>query len=194
MYEHLLHKKSGFQVAKNKTAILSKAAFHGECDKLNISKTKEYLTLIPFYGGLPPNVSDDFSKVRSIGQGNSLVDPSIKVLQCMATVCSCLKYFGHVVIGVVRTEDRELITAMVTKQFDLTYSNTHYISFSSLFINYLFVVVLFTVEYDGSSNKTSHTSSSTKHRKACSLAFSLTGVGANVREEAQLPYIFVLRK
>ena len=30
------------------------------------------------------------------------MDASTKALQCMATVCSCLNYFGHVVIGVTR--------------------------------------------------------------------------------------------
>jgi hypothetical protein len=42
------------------------------------------------------------------------VDASTKALQCMATVCSCLKYFGHVVIGVVRPEDKVIINNMVS--------------------------------------------------------------------------------
>jgi hypothetical protein len=145
MFEHLIHKKYGFDSAKNSTQVMSDKAFLSECsahhhygsgmrkynanDGGNMSssldnmahtslhgtrklkaKTMEYLALIPFYGGLPPAVTQDFSKVNSIGQGNSLVKPSIKVLQCMATVCSCLKYFGHVVIGVAREYDLELVT------------------------------------------------------------------------------------
>jgi hypothetical protein len=72
MYEHLNHKKVGFEIAKNKTLIMSKAALKGECDNLVISKSREYLGLVPFYGGLPPNVTANLA-VKSIGQGNSLV-------------------------------------------------------------------------------------------------------------------------
>jgi hypothetical protein len=72
MYEHLLHKKYGFEVAKNKTLILSKTAMNGECSNLQLSRAKNILAIIPFYGGLPPNVTADLS-VKSIGQGNSLV-------------------------------------------------------------------------------------------------------------------------
>ena len=110
MFEHLIHKKFGFETAKNKTHLMSTMAFKGECvDRLAISNTTEYVALIPFYGGLPPNVTDDFSQVKSLGQGNSLVDASTKVLQCMATVCSCLNYFGHVVVGVTRQADLILL-------------------------------------------------------------------------------------
>ena len=76
MYEHQIHKKYGFAEAKNKTLIMSKAAFKGECENLKISKTKEYVALIPFYGGLPPGVTKDLT-VKSIGQGNSLVSVCI---------------------------------------------------------------------------------------------------------------------
>jgi hypothetical protein len=76
MYEHLLHKKSSFDIAKQKSEILSNAAFHGECYNLSTTtfnvNTMDYLSLIPFYGGLPPNVTRDL-KVKSLGQGNSLV-------------------------------------------------------------------------------------------------------------------------
>lgn len=112
MYEHLNHKKFGFEVANNKTIKLSLAAFNGECSTLQVSKSKEYMALIPFYGGLPPGVTADF-KVSSIGQGNSLLDASTKALMAMATICSCLKYFGHVTVGVARLEDRILINDMV---------------------------------------------------------------------------------
>jgi len=42
---------------------MSKAAMQGECGNLKIRKTKEYLALVPFFGGLPPGVTKDFSKV-----------------------------------------------------------------------------------------------------------------------------------
>jgi len=114
MFEHLIHKKQGFQEAQNRTLIMSKSAIIGECGKhLSISKTTEYLALIPFFGGLPPNVTSDFSAVKSIGQGNSLVSPSTKALQCLASLCSVLKYFGHAVIGTTRHDDRLLIEELL---------------------------------------------------------------------------------
>lgn len=88
MFEHLNHKKYGFEVAKNKTLIMSKAAVAGECDHLQPSRTKEYISLIPFYGGLPPGVTKDLT-VKSIGQGNSLVlvhCPYLNLLQCALSV------------------------------------------------------------------------------------------------------------
>ena len=127
MFEHLLHKKHGFEVAKNRTSVLSSAALRGECSNLTVSGTQEYLALIPFYGGLPPDVTADYSKVQSIGQGNSLVDPSIKVKQCMATLCSCLRYFGHAVIAVTRTDDRELIAKMLNAMHPRIKKHTHVI-------------------------------------------------------------------
>lgn len=127
MFEHLLHKKHGFEVAKNRTSVLSSAALKGECSNLTISATQEYLALIPFYGGLPPDVTADYSKVQSIGQGNSLVDPSIKVKQCMATLCSCLRYFGHAVIAVARADDRELIAKMLNAMHPRIKKHTHVI-------------------------------------------------------------------
>ena len=72
MYEHFLHKKVGFATALNKTITMSQEAFKGECENIQPSDRKDYIALIPFYGGLPPNVTKDLS-VKSIGQGNSLV-------------------------------------------------------------------------------------------------------------------------
>ena len=72
MFEHLIHRKEGFDIAQTKTLTLSKAAMKGECDNLIISKTMSYLALIPFFGGLPPGVNANL-EVKSIGQGNSLV-------------------------------------------------------------------------------------------------------------------------
>jgi len=72
MFEHLNHKTHGFAVAKNKTLVMSRAAFAGECDNLVINKSKDYVALVPFFGGRPPGVTKDLA-VKSIGQGNSLV-------------------------------------------------------------------------------------------------------------------------
>ena len=41
------------------------------------------------------------------------MNPNIKALQCMATVCSCLRYFGRVLIGVTRESDKKLMIKMV---------------------------------------------------------------------------------
>jgi hypothetical protein len=112
MYEHLNHKAYGFETAQNKSVALSTSAAAGECNGLIASDSLEYVALVPFYGGLPPNVTKDLS-VKSIGQGNSLVDASTKALQTLATTCSCLKYFGGVIVGVVRHEDRALMLNMV---------------------------------------------------------------------------------
>ena len=109
MYEHHIHRKLGFETAQRETLILSKAAQKGECNNLKVRPTSEFMALIPFFGGLPPGVTKDFSKVQSIGQGNSLVNASTKAMQCMATLCSTLKYYGHAVIAVVRDSDRELM-------------------------------------------------------------------------------------
>jgi hypothetical protein len=85
MYEHFNHKKYGFETAKNKTLILSQAAMHGECDELVVSKTKNIVSFVPFYGGLPPGVTKDLT-VKSIGQGNSLVKLKLIVAQHFAAI------------------------------------------------------------------------------------------------------------
>lgn len=72
MYEHLNHKAYGFEVAHNKSITLAQHAVAGECSRLKVNRNRQYIALIPFYGGLPPNVTKDLS-VKSIGQGNSLV-------------------------------------------------------------------------------------------------------------------------
>lgn len=112
MFEHLLHKKIGFDIAKNQTFKMSEAAFQGECNNLDISNTRDYVAIIPFFGGLPPNVTSSLT-VKSLGQGNSLVNAETKALQCMASICSSLRYFGHVALGVVRHEDKALMLKML---------------------------------------------------------------------------------
>lgn len=72
MYEHFVHRKEGFDEAQRRTLILSKAALAGECGNLTVNDSTEFVSLIPFYGGRPPNVTADL-KVNSLGQGNSLV-------------------------------------------------------------------------------------------------------------------------
>ena len=54
--------------------IMANASYYGECLDSNYKPaiTTAYLAMIPFYGGLPPNVTDGLL-VKSIGQGNSLV-------------------------------------------------------------------------------------------------------------------------
>jgi len=74
-FEHIIHKAEGFDVAQNRTLIMSQAAFHGECTNLTINPNRQYLALVAFYGGLPPNVTKDLT-VKSLGQGNSLVSYS----------------------------------------------------------------------------------------------------------------------
>lgn len=73
----------------------------------------EFLALVPFYGGLPPNTSVGAFQTDSLGQGNSRVGLEVKAHQAMATVCSCLRYFGHVVVGVARPEDRQQMKKLV---------------------------------------------------------------------------------
>jgi hypothetical protein len=80
MYEHFIHKKEGFDAAQNRTKILSEAALAGECMNLTVSDSEDFMSFIPFYGGLPPNVTKDLS-VKSIGQGNSLVSITCGLLQ-----------------------------------------------------------------------------------------------------------------
>lgn len=83
MFEHLNHKKYGFEVAKNKTLVLSQTAFSQECGNLTVSSSQhhhhQFLSLVAFYGGLPPGVTKDLA-VKSIGQGNSLVSISRRMI------------------------------------------------------------------------------------------------------------------
>jgi hypothetical protein len=146
MFEHLLHKRDGFDVARNKSQILSDAAFQGECfahirgkngdvknaggnNNKRTRGNREYLSLIPFYGGLPPEVTAE-NKVKSIGQGNSLVPPTQKVLQCMASVCSTLKNFGHAIVGVANEEDMNLLHEHIVKVDPHTRHHIHVVYFN----------------------------------------------------------------
>ena len=85
-YEHSVRKKYGLDAAQNQSSVLAAAALEGECSNLVVNPSREFLALIPFYGGLPPGV-DAFMKVRSSGQGNSLVSAVNVVVIVMAIVC-----------------------------------------------------------------------------------------------------------
>jgi len=82
-------------------------------DLSSVGNRDEYLALVPFYGGQPPNTSAGAFQTDSLGQGNSRVSTEVKAQQAMATVCSCLRYFGHVVVGVARLEDRQQMRKLV---------------------------------------------------------------------------------
>jgi len=113
-YEHSVRSTLGFEKSSQKAGQLSRSAFSGEClsgihksiDSIN------YVALVPFYSGLPPNITSSM-KVKSNGKGNSLMNETIKSLQCMATVCSCMKYFGKVIIGVSTLNDKNKVKSMV---------------------------------------------------------------------------------
>jgi hypothetical protein len=75
-FEHFHRKKSGFAFSENITTIYSKAAMKEVCLPYQENDPHDYhqtsIGLVPFYGGRPPNVTADL-KVKSLGQGNSLV-------------------------------------------------------------------------------------------------------------------------
>lgn len=92
---------------------LSKRAKRQPRSDASTGNRDEFLALVPFYGGLPPNTSVGAFQMDSLGQGNSRVSLEVKAHQAMATVCSCLRYFGHVVVGVARSEDRQQMKKLV---------------------------------------------------------------------------------
>ena len=124
MYEHLIHKKLGITVAKKRTLELSTAAFNGECSNVVEVGDLSYIALIPFYGGLPPN-TDENHRVHSIGQGNSLMDPGVKILQTMATLCSCYRYFGQAILAVSQESDRILVEETLSGMSPIFAERTH---------------------------------------------------------------------
>lgn len=118
-YEHLNHKAYGFPAAEDKTALMSRAAVRGECAALkgggtsssSSDKRNEYIAFVPFYSGRPSNGSQYWTD--GLGHGNSIVNSTIKAQQGMATICSCLQYFGFVFVGVSSTKDRILLMDML---------------------------------------------------------------------------------
>ena len=123
-YEHRMRSKThNVNISITKSAIMSAAAIAHECSTIEYvtDNSIQYLSILPFYGGLPPNTSANL-KVNSIGEGNSIVNRTVKTWQCMATVCSLLKYYNHVVIGVASGLDEEIIRHNVSnfnKRFPL---------------------------------------------------------------------------
>lgn len=133
-FEHATRKKFGYAKSEEMTLMFSNEAVQGECS--NIEHQEGYLrsvmAFVPFYGGRPPNVTADL-KVKSIGQGNSLVKAEIKALQTQAVVCSLLRHFGSVVVGVTRPEDlvymettlKSLSQEMVSSRVKVLLLKTH---------------------------------------------------------------------
>lgn len=86
MFEHANSRK--FSVEK--FCERAQSAKQGECsmqlslDQIKSAKqNKEYIAVIPFYGGLQPYRNN----TESLGEGNSMVGAATKGLQCMAAVC-----------------------------------------------------------------------------------------------------------
>jgi hypothetical protein len=126
-YEHeVMRRSSGnYSESEEKTFRLSREAVAKECHSIaSSSPLNSTLSVIPFFSGRPPQVSADL-QVHSIGQGNSLVAPATKAMQCIATVCSTLRYFGTAVVAVASPEDRVLLRSMVRdRHFPLTLHHT----------------------------------------------------------------------
>ena len=82
MYEHYTRKVYGYEKSENMTAVMADAAMKGEC---HVDPPRDYhsnsLAIVPFYGGRPPNVTADL-KVKSLGQGNSLVSTRLTIMHC----------------------------------------------------------------------------------------------------------------
>lgn len=67
-------KKYGYAKSEEMTSQFSQSAVKAECSGIEHVTSHEMnaLALVPFYGGRPPEVTADL-KVKSLGQGNSLV-------------------------------------------------------------------------------------------------------------------------
>jgi hypothetical protein len=121
-----VNKLEGFEIAENKTNLFTEAIFQQQCSNLhqtslNFSHTSSTsFAFVPFYSRRPTGtVVDKLTnnlKVTSIGQGNSLVKPIIKVKQLLTTLCSILKYFEYVVIGVTDVNEQKLVASMISQQ------------------------------------------------------------------------------
>lgn len=113
-YEHEVMNFQNYSFAEEKTHQLSLKAASKECESIDQYKFFNHtLSIIPFYGGRPPMVSEDL-RVHSIGQGNSLVNSTTKSLQCIATACSTLRYFASSIIAVATISDKRIVEQMVS--------------------------------------------------------------------------------
>jgi hypothetical protein len=74
---HLIYTYKIFSFSHGLTRLLS-VAVPGECVDLQVNDAENSIAFIPFFGGRPPGVTASL-QVKSIGQGNSLVGPEIKV-------------------------------------------------------------------------------------------------------------------
>jgi hypothetical protein len=75
-YEHENHAAYGFSDAESKSKVLADSAMAGECQHFKPTTVmrkarKEYIALIPFFGGRPTNGSNYWTD--SLGHGNSIV-------------------------------------------------------------------------------------------------------------------------
>ena len=122
--KHMTHYEHQLRGAANKKLISYENAsdimnryisilYNLECRKIDYSNVSDdKLSFIPFYGGLPPNASVE-NGIETRGEGHSRLHPDQKAVMCMATLCSCLKYFGHAVITVQSAADEKLIKQSV---------------------------------------------------------------------------------
>lgn len=85
-YEHSSRQKYGYNVSEEMTAIMATAAMKGECNTVRMTNFhNSSIGLVPFYGARPPNVTADL-KVKSLGQGNSLVLWYFAYLTCLSLI------------------------------------------------------------------------------------------------------------
>lgn len=115
-------------MAELKTSLYSKFILQQQCidttfkESFNFSRIDRptsSFAFIPFYSKRPAgtvvNKQTHKLTVSSIGQGNSLVRPSVKTEQLLATLCSILKYFEYVVIGVTDHEESALVRSSIVE-------------------------------------------------------------------------------
>lgn len=117
-YEHRIRKKThNISEAIRRSALMSETALATECGTGHRSDTPHrgrHTALMPFYGGMPADTDLASLKVKSVGEGNSVVNRTVKAWQGMATVCSLIKYFDRIVVGVSSVEDELVIRQHVS--------------------------------------------------------------------------------
>jgi hypothetical protein len=91
----------------------ARALFLSQCSSVVVqNETDVFLALIPFYSGQPPNVTRE-DGIGTEGEGHSRAPVDVKAIEAVATVCSALKYFGRVVVGVTSEKDEALLIEKV---------------------------------------------------------------------------------
>lgn len=92
----------------------ARALYLHECTNLVVqNETDAFIALVPFYSGMPPNVTTE-DGIGTEGEGHSKAPADVKVIAAAATMCSVLRYFGRVVVGVTSQKDELLITEKVS--------------------------------------------------------------------------------